>query len=227
MCPRLAVGVATVLSIAATPALAQDGSENGPAERCESTDCFNQLQIRDLDVVAPRTLIVYVGARKCPFLVELRGTFCDLTYLGSFDVVFRPGRVARARSTPIVGGPGGRNGGGVEQTRVCAADINLGIEAGAFTSSLGSDDTSSDGLSCRISDVRSLTDDERIQIFVDNELTAPPPPFGTGRVEAPENPTEPEAQPADSADDAPPADETPRERRRRLRRERDAAEAAE
>jgi len=195
--------LAVTAALLAPAAQAQRRESAGPAERCESTTCFNQLQIRDVEVITQTSLIVYVGAQRCPFFVEMTGIFCDLTFLPPFQVVFRPTRMASSRTAPIVGGLGSApdGAGPVEQTRICAADIDMGLLADTFTSAVG-EEGDSGGLSCRIEDVKSLTDDERLQIYVDNEMAAPPPPFGTGRVETPENPQEPEASPADEVDDS-------------------------
>ena len=210
----LSVSLLTALS---STAPAQRGADSGPADRCESTDCFNQTRMRDFEVVDPATLIVYIGRQRCAFLVQLTGTFCDLTFLPGNEIVFRPSRVGQARSVPVVGGPRDPLGqGGIEQPQVCASDIHLGIEQGPFTTAGGAPDDFS-GLSCRIQDVRALTDDERLQLYVDRELVAPPPPFGTGRVEVPDEPQEVSAEEPDEAS----ATESREERRRRRRRDRD------
>jgi len=134
-----------------------------PADRCETTDCFNQQQIRNFEVVDDHTLIVYVGARDCPFLVELTGPFCDITFLPGYDVVFRPSRVRDFRTATRSSGRDGRD---LSVARVCAGDLDMGIEEGAF-SSTGSnrrrifdnegnradDPLEPDRLDCRVTDV--------------------------------------------------------------------------
>ena len=208
------LGVMAVTGLVAATAAAQRGDDTGPADRCESTTCFNQRRIRDFEIIDKTTLIIFVGAQDCPFLVEFSGTFCDVTFLPGYDLIFRPSRQRRSRATPVVGGPGGANDtlGAIEQTNVCASDIGLGLPTEqVFARAGGGDIEEIDGLVCRIRDVRSITDDERLQIYVDRQMTAPPPPFGTGRVESPENPQEPE--PAAEAEE----DEGGNERRRRRR----------
>lgn len=210
---RLTLTAFAACMVASPAGFGQQGRDNAPADRCESTACFNQLQIRDVEVIGKTAMIVFVGGQGCPFLVELNGTFCDLTFLPPQSLVFRPSRFAGARTTPIVGGRGTApdGGGPIERTRVCASDLDMGIAANSFTSAVGDEDTGNTGLSCQIQTVRSLTDDERIQIYVDNEMSAPPPPFGTGRVESPENPQEPAAGPVEEEEEG----------RRRRRRDRD------
>jgi len=228
--PQIAMAVLTLAAGAETFAQPED-EDAGPVDRCEATDCFNQTRIRNVEVIDQTTLIVYVGRQECPFLVELTGTFCDLTFLPSFDVVFRPSRRIRdviegngfredgaeRRITPIVGGPNSATdpftNASVEQPRVCANDISLGIEYDPFTAAGGVEEDAT-GLACRLQNVRSLTDDERLQVYVDNAMAAPPPPFGTGRVEAPEDAQEVSEEGSETSA-AEPADERPRRRRRR------------
>jgi hypothetical protein len=47
---------------------------------CNVKDCFFARDVRSFDVIDKSTVIVYVGSQRCAFRVELRGTFCDLTY---------------------------------------------------------------------------------------------------------------------------------------------------
>lgn len=219
--PGIFLPAALLAELQLAPATAQRGSESEPADRCESTDCFNQTRMRRVEVVDKTTLIVYVGQQDCPFLVELTGTFCDLTFLPAYDIVFRPSVLRQSRTPTIIGGPRGAAGrGAIEQPKVCASDIHLGLEQGPFTTAGGAPDEPT-GLSCRIQDVRSLTDDQRLQVYVDREIVAPPPPFGTGRVMAPEQPQEVTADPDEAASAG---DERDERRRRRRRRDRESDE---
>jgi hypothetical protein len=198
--------LATLLafSLAALMSMPTVGDDNEPADRCESTDCFNQLRIRNFEVIDETTLIVFVGQQECPCLVELTGTFCDVTYLPGFDIVFRPTDRRMAREP----GLGARNLGGfrapgnTSYSRVCSNDLHMGLEEGPFSTAGGApqeiDDQS--GLSCRIRNITSLTDDERLEIYVDNRFVQPPPPFGVGRVEAPE-PADGDSQASDRGED--------------------------
>jgi hypothetical protein len=47
---------------------------------CSIKDCFYARDVRDFRVIDRNTVIVYVGAQRCAFRLELRGAFCDLTY---------------------------------------------------------------------------------------------------------------------------------------------------
>ena len=60
---------------------------------CGGTSCFYEREVRDFEVVNHTTLIVYVGAQRCPYQVELTGTFCDMDFAGElyFDSPSEPG----------------------------------------------------------------------------------------------------------------------------------------
>lgn len=195
-------------------AVAPSAGNGQPAERCESTSCFNQMQIRKFEVVNETTLIVYVGAQECPFLVELTGTFCDVTFLPGYNIVFRPSEQRAAREPTL--GSGLHDRADIAHARVCANDLDMGIQEGPFSSAIG-DNVEVSGLDCRIQNVKSLTDDEILEIYVDNSFTPPPPPFGTGNISVKGDGDE-DAD-ADANADAAPADE-PDSRRRRRRRSR-------
>jgi hypothetical protein len=190
--------MAALVLVACTSTTAVNG-QNAPLERCESATCFDQRRIRDFEVVDSTTLIVYVGEQKCPFLVSLTGTFCDITFLPGFDVAFGP-TTARELRQPTLG----RSSGRVDLTyaRVCANDLGMGLVEGPFTSSDG-DPGQQRGLDCRIQDIESLTDDEILEVYVETHGVAPPPPFGTGRVSAPDNAEEPESSSASSPGSSP------------------------
>lgn len=183
---RALIALAALTACSMTPRV----GVSEPLDRCETTDCFNQNRIRDFEVIDETTLIVYVGAKECPFLVEFSGVFCDLTYLPGFDVVFEPSRQRAVREPRLGGGFGSRTD--IAFARVCSDSLDMGIAQGPFTSAVGDDSGGIDGLSCTVQNVESLTDDEIMEIYVDKRFAQPPPPFGTGdiSVEEPESGTE-------------------------------------
>jgi hypothetical protein len=146
---------------------------NTPLERCESTDCFNQQQIRDFEVIDNTTLLVYVGSQNCAFRVEFTGIFCDLTFLPGGSLVFRPDTFRSSREPD-----------NILVTRVCARDSNLGIDEGPFSTAAGGDNDPR--IPCRISNIVSMTDDEVLELYVDKQIASPPPPFGTGQIVVPD-----------------------------------------
>jgi hypothetical protein len=182
-----------------------------PLEPCSVTDCFLERDVRDFDIVDRDTVVVYVGAQRCPFVVELQDVACDLRVAPGIDF-FQTALGSMDRLTPVQSG------------RVCATTRGLVLYAGisspsllqqqdAFGSRLGVggrpgdlsrpgvydgsfpvDRTSGDV--CRVSDIRSVTDDQLVELLAD--VNRPPPPIGDGRLEVPE---EGELRPAD-ADEA-------------------------
>jgi hypothetical protein len=150
-----------------------------PADRCPTTDCFNQLQVRNFEVLDSTTLVLYVGNQDCPFVVEFIGSSCDLTFLGSTNLIFRSDTLREEFESDL------------RLTRICARDIGIGVAEDPFTDS-GAGDLPGTTLACHIRDVASLTDDELLELYVDRNLAPPPPPLGTGQVTVPdEEPTEP------------------------------------
>ena len=154
---------------------------NEPAEGCEVTDCFNQLQIRDFELVDPTTLVLYVGSQRCPFKVSFEGAFCDLTFLPGSDIEFT---IAVSRR----GLRGIQPIGTVVNMQICSHDRQVGIADDEYFgfSRAGGAPIEPGRLPCEILDVASLTDDELIELYVDNNIVAPLPPFGTGQIAVPE-----------------------------------------
>jgi hypothetical protein len=180
-----------VVCLVACTTTSQTG--NGPVDRCPTTDCFNQQQVRDFEVIDSSTLVLYVGNQDCPFLVEFTGSFCDLTFLAGTSLTFRPDSLRE------------EFGANSRLTRICARDMNIGIDEGPFSTSAAGEDLPSASLSCHIRDVASLTDDELLELYVDQRLTPPPPPIGTGRIAVPEEgPADAESQEEGSGSASPP-----------------------
>ena len=149
-----------------------------PVDRCPTTDCFNQQQVRDFEVIDPTTLVLYVGNQDCPFLVEFTGALCDLTFIGSGTIAFRPDSLRDEFESDL------------RIARICARDIGIGVDNDPFD---GDDDLPGTTLACHIRNVASLTDDEVLELYVDRRIAAPPPPVGTGQI------TVPDEEPADAA----------------------------
>lgn len=161
-----------------TPSADQLALNTEPAERCEVTDCFNQLAVRDFEVVDSTTLVLYVGSQRCPFRVEFQGVFCDLTFLPGNTIEFA---ISDPQNIRRVTQPTGR----MTDTRICSFDRNVGIADDPFSRAGGFEPIPGQ-LPCEIQEVESLTDDELIELYVENRMAAPPPPFGNGQISAPE-----------------------------------------
>jgi len=148
---------------------------NEPLDRCSVTSCFNRLQVRNFELIDDTSLLLFVGSQDCPFLVEFTGTFCDLTFLPGNDIPWAFQSAAR----PNLGRP--------MDMRICSNNLDIGIADRLFSAGGGAPD--SGDLPCTIRRVKSLTDDEVLEVYVDNGITAPPPPFGTGEIEVNEDVT--------------------------------------
>jgi hypothetical protein len=174
---RAATTPIAALSLIACTTVSQ--TSNQPADRCPTTDCFSQQQVRNFEVVDRTTLVLYVGSQECPFLVELIGSSCDVTFLGSTTLTFRSDTFREDIQSEL------------GLTRICARDIGIGLADDPFDVTADEPDTPGNTLACHIRNVASLTDDELLELYVDRNLAPPPPPFGTGQVTAPdEEPTE-------------------------------------
>ncbi|HEY8520621.1 MAG TPA: hypothetical protein VIN61_11120 [Gammaproteobacteria bacterium] len=126
--------------------------------------------MRDFEVINDTTLIVYVGGQRCPFRVELEGTFCDMTMAP--EIFFRP----PSRGVDIEAN--------YRSNRICAYD-RVDVDGGPFTETF---DQPPDAFGvrrsqCRVRDVVSMTDDELLELYVSRGVAPPPPPIGPGRIE--------------------------------------------
>src|SRR6187397_2250594 len=76
------LGILCLGVLAVTAAHAQrNKDETGAAKRaCSVDECFFARDIRDFEVIDQTHLIVYTGAQRCAFHIELRGTMCDMTF---------------------------------------------------------------------------------------------------------------------------------------------------
>jgi hypothetical protein len=219
---KVAATVALLVVAASSVAYAQrrDREEDTSAvERaCEVADCFNERDVRGFDVVDRTHVVVYVGAQRCAFHVELSGTMCDLTFapelffrrtnelpdslLGRGDSVdpFDPFETARRERRDL---------------RVCDSDLTVEVSGGRFTESpspvverdrFGNVRARTD---CRVLNVSAITDDQLLEFLVARKVVPPVPPMGQGQIEVGEqeeqgtSPTEGAAPAADAA----PADE--------------------
>lgn len=195
----------TLLGCAGSPT-----SDTGPVARCETTDCFFQRDVRDFDIVDRSTLIVYVGRQRCPFVVELDGFDCDLTFtpqieffqgtpgnLGNVSPVSSGQVCSSTRSLHVYTGildPGGltsdspidpRTGRQTDTERfdrpLGGGEVGVGRGRGeGFPDAISMEDA------CRVRDIRSINDDQLIELYVEEGVVAPLPPIGAGEIQVPE-----------------------------------------
>ena len=165
---------------------------------CGGISCFYEREIRDFEVINHTTLIVYVGAERCPYRVELIGTFCDMDYAS--DLYFSTPSQGGNDSSPAVANdaqiPGTvasppddprRPASRLADLRICGNDLTIGVSGGSFTNDPGGNQirTRSYGQrsDCQISSVASLTDDKLMELYVRKGVVPPPPPMGSGQIQ--------------------------------------------
>jgi hypothetical protein len=67
--------------------------------------CFNQRSVRDFRMLDRDTILVEVGANRCPYVVEVDGIFCDLRFASTIAFQDRGGRICSAGRSYITSGP--------------------------------------------------------------------------------------------------------------------------
>ncbi|MEO8465254.1 MAG: hypothetical protein ABI640_07915 [Gammaproteobacteria bacterium] len=157
---------------------------------CNVKDCFSARDVRSFDVIDKSTVIVYIGSQHCAFKVELRGTFCDLTYAP--ELVF-----SDPKDLPLDFGqpedlslPGQRRGRA--SLKVCDNNLGLQVSGGAFTEqpTVSSNDPSVPRdrfgrakAACEVSSVAAITDDQVVEIYVAHRIAPPLPPMGAADIQ--------------------------------------------
>jgi hypothetical protein len=191
---------------AAGPAVA--AKKDRQARRCDVSQCFRQRDIRDYQVIDDDTLVVFTGARRCAFVVELRGFQCRLDFATQIAFLRRtPGTIDSRGPFPgqdptdIFGIDRGGRSPYQPASRVCAYSPRLVVYAGPVD--VGSRGPPPGiGEACDVADVRSITDDELLEIYVERHLTPPPPPSGPGELSVAGQDEPSDAETADENADA-------------------------
>jgi hypothetical protein len=218
---RLGILCFGVLAITAAHAQ-RNKDETGATKRaCSVEECFFERDVRDFEVIDQTHVIVYTGSQRCAFQLELRGTFCDLTYAPELyfsrrnEVSDRPPAYPQTRGErrdpnyvdPL--NPLAIEERGNRNLRVCSNDLMIQVDGGRFTESTPSQPLDRDALGnprtqCQVSSVKSITDDQLLEFYVARGVVPPLPPMGTGEIEV----GEPDEPGQDAArEDAPPPDE--------------------
>jgi hypothetical protein len=174
------------------------------ARACSVADCFLQRDVRDFEVIDPTTVVVYVGGQRCPFEIDLRGTFCDMTFAPA--IFFRSPNDPESQDRDIFGETRGSLGG----QRICSNDLQIGVDGGVFTENTTttqpSDRFGNPRSQCQVAGISSLTDDQLVELYVQHGKVAPPPPMGSGQIEVQEKKDEEGgATPPESGDAPPPS----------------------
>jgi hypothetical protein len=177
---------------------------------CGVDDCFLERDVRDFEIIDQTHVIVYTGAQRCVFHVELRGALCDLTFAPElyFSRVneIPDGRLPRG-GEPLDGDladpfdPFETARRERRDLRICSNDLGIQVHGGRFTESpssdLRTDRFGNPRTDCRISSVTSITDDQLVELYVSRGVVPPLPPMGTGQIEVGEQDEEAEAAPAE------------------------------
>jgi hypothetical protein len=165
---------------------------------CGGISCFYEREVRDFEVVNHTTLIVYVGAQRCPYQVELTGTFCDMEFAGEvyFNSPSEPGHSTSPISANDAVTAATPNSPPLDprlpqshlsDLRICANDISIGVSGGSFTNDPGNNQVrtvrGAQRSDCQIQSVASLTDDKLMELYVRKGVVPPPPPMGSGQIQ--------------------------------------------
>jgi hypothetical protein len=176
----------------------KEEAANAVRRACEVADCFLERDVRDFDVVDKTHVIVYVGAQRCAFHVEVRGGLCDLTFAP--ELYFRRANELPDGQMPRGGEPASdralvdpfdpfETARERRDLRVCSNDLAIEVHGGTFTESpspiverdrLGNPRVRVD---CRVLSVRAITDDQLLEFFVSRDVVPPVPPMGSGQIE--------------------------------------------
>lgn len=206
------LGILCLGLLAAVAAQGQRNRDDTAATQraCSVADCFHERDVRDFEVIDQTHVIVYTGSQRCAFHLELRGSFCDLTFAP--ELFF-------AKANEVPRGDESASGRGqidpfdiLETTqrqrrdlRVCSNDLGIMVHGGQFTEStsrpatrdrFGQPQMNSD---CRIASVASITDDQLVELYVGRGVVPPLPPMGTGQIDVGEQ-EEPVAPNPESSD---------------------------
>ncbi len=94
------------LIVAGCAATSTDTAQSVIRTACDQhSSCFSQNAVRSFEILDNTTLVVFVGAERCPYLVRLDGFFCNLrmsAYVGFRDF---DGRICNLDRSYVVGGP--------------------------------------------------------------------------------------------------------------------------
>ncbi len=184
---RLIAGIA-VLGVAGCATAPTTPTE--PVASCRNDDCFYQRDVRGVEAIDGSTAVFYVGPLRCPFVVRFDGLRCDAA-LGPHVALIQGGVLGAAT--------GGLTG------KVCRGTPNLYLYSGilepqgsvldplaghtplgGFGAGPGPSpfDPLGDVDACRIVDIRSINDDQLVEMRVKAGIAPPPPPM-RGRLQVP------------------------------------------
>jgi hypothetical protein len=188
--------IGTALAASASAQRDKDDDSNAVERTCGIGECFLERDVRDFEVIDQTHLIVYTGSQRCAFHVEVRGTFCDLTfapelYFSRINEV-PDGRIPRGadpasdRALRDPFDPFELSRRERRDLKICSNDLGIQVHGGRFTESISSNQTDRFGnprTDCRVSSVEAITDDELVEFWVSRGVVPPLPPMGAGEIE--------------------------------------------
>ena len=188
------VGVLCLPLLAAVSAHAQRNKDETEATQraCGVEDCLLERDIRDFEVIDRTHVIVYTGSQRCAFYIEVRGTHCDLTFAPElyFSRVNELPDGPLSSADPLDSTFGNRidlNTPSRRNLRICSNDLGIQVHGGQFTESApvtpSTDRFGNVRAECRIATVRSITDDQLVEFYVQRRVIPPLPPMGVGQIE--------------------------------------------
>ena len=144
---------------------------------CLESDCFNSARVRDFQIIDADTMVVYVGRKRCAFVIDVSGMFCDLTYLPEVEIFRTRDRILEEQTSR-----GRLDGGFGRNMRVCPNNATMySVETFGFTS-LDEDQSPRGRPACEIRGVVPATDNDLIELLTNERIAAPPPPVGNGDI---------------------------------------------
>jgi hypothetical protein len=100
-----------VLAVAGCATSATNSGQAPVRAACDQrTNCFNQRTVRAFQVLDDTTMIVFVGAERCPFRLKVDGFFCSLRSSAFLSFQDLDGEICNLDRSYIVGGPFARDG---------------------------------------------------------------------------------------------------------------------
>ena len=171
-----------ILAIALGLTVSWSAQVAAQSKKCLEMNCFSERQVRDFEIIDRDTMVIYVGRERCAYKVKVDSLYCDLTFLPEVDFFdIRQRRLARGAGTdPTADAFMVRTQSGGMNERVCTHDPALALETFEFS------DTAVEApfgrAPCEILDLATISDDELLEVYVDEGLTPPPPPIGNGEI---------------------------------------------
>jgi hypothetical protein len=171
--------------LAATLAIAAgwSGDAGAQSKQCLDSECFYARQVRDFEIIDEDTLVVYVGRERCAYRVKVDPLYCNLTFLP--DVEFYDAR-QRVFTDRMQGVDSSRDllarqhATGAGNQRVCVYDNTLALETFNFANT--PTQAPMGRVACEVRDIAAISDDELLEVYVDEGLLPPPPPIGSGEL---------------------------------------------